>query len=222
MGSAVFDRDNPFLEQPLRAGVVLCRTEYGNLHAGVIHHDRRAVSFLHLGWEDRMSESWYWERLWAAPDVPAPRLFSVAAKIRLVLKRFQQNKSFPYQLRFAGTHFDQNGQLQFGPGSTGLTCATFVLAIFKSEGIDLVKEDTWDVREEDDREFLEQIRSFASSGHFARLEAEVDQGCIRVRPAEVLGACACSLPASFGEVLEHSQRAEEMLPQIPVSDDEEE
>lgn len=222
MGEAVFEHSVSFRGQPLRAGVVLCRTEYGNIHAGVIYHDHEEVSVLHLGWQDYLSDSWDWARLWAVPDVPASRLFTVAAMARLVWRRFQKNRSFPYQLRFAGTHFDQNGQLQFGEGSKGLTCATFVLAIFKSVGVDLIVEETWPIRSDDDRAFLESIRDFASQEHFARLEEEVDQNCIRIRPTEVLGSCKCSLPVTFDDVVVVSRQVEGLLPSVVVSEIEEE
>lgn len=84
-----------------------------------------------------------------------------------------------------------------GEGARGLTCATFILAVFNAMGVTLVDEGDWPVREEDDRAFLAAVAKFASPAHFAMLRAEVDERCGRIQPDEVLGACACRLPAKF-------------------------
>jgi hypothetical protein len=84
-----------------------------------------------------------------------------------------------------------------GPGAKGLTCATFILAVFNSVGVKLVDEEGWPIRQDEDRRFLEVVRNFATSEHLALLEQEINEGCKRIQPQEVLGACACALPATF-------------------------
>lgn len=106
--------------------------------------------------------------------------------------------AFPYALRYLGTSFDAlTGKVKLAPGARGLTCATFIVPMFKAVGIALVQEDLWPVRQEDDREFLEHIAKHATPEHLAVLTAEVEAGVRRIRPDEVLGACACPLPATF-------------------------
>ena len=197
MSEAVFDDKEPFLGQPLRAAAVLCRTEQGNLHTGLLYKNGESACVLHLGWQDRLSKEWTWPRLWAAPDVEPERLLSVAGYCRLIWNRYEQDRKFPYAIQFSGTTFDIQGQLVFGENSRGLTCASFVLAIFLSMGITLVDESDWPVRPEEGRKFLKAAEEIASPDHSALLRAEVEAGCVGILPDEVLGACGCPLPAKY-------------------------
>lgn len=123
------------------------------------------------------------------------------------LEEIRKNKKFPYALSFLGSKFDNTGQLILRERSKGLTCATFVLAIFKTVGIDLVKEDEWPARYNEDLEFLETLSSFATPEHLKLLKKEVEEGCKRIRPAEVLGSCTCNvLPAEFVETSAASKK----------------
>jgi hypothetical protein len=195
---AELEEDRPFLKQPFPAAAVICRTEQGNLHAGVLYKNRGEAAILHLGWEDLLSRNWRWRRLWAAPDVEPERLLSVAALCKVVWDDFEQSRTFPYALRYLETSFDAvTGKLRLAPGAKGLTCATFILAVFNAVGIVLVQEDLWPVRQKDDRKFLDHISRHATMQHLAILTAEVEAGVRRIRPDEVLGACACPLPATF-------------------------
>ncbi|WP_428265090.1 hypothetical protein [Haliangium sp.] len=211
MGEAVFDDQVRFLDQPLRAAAVLCRTEHGNLHAGLLYHNGTADAVVHLGWQDTLDRSWPWARLWATPDVEPEQLMSVAGFCRRIWRSYERTRRFPYGIRFAGSTFDERGRLRLGPGARGLTCATFVLAVFRAVGVDLVDESDWPVREEDDRAFLATLARFATEEHFALLQGEVDAGVVRVRPDEVLGACACALPAEFAGARAAADRVSKQL-----------
>lgn len=211
MGEAAFDDEIAFLDQSLRAAAVLCRTEHGNLHAGVMYRNGDEAAVLHLGWQDYLSQDWTWTRLWAAPDVEPERLVSVAGLCRRIWRTYEQNRTFPYAIRFAGTSFSTDGQLVLGEGARGLTCATFILAVFKAMGIELVDEMDWPIREEADQVFLNTISSFATAEHLALLQAEIDEGCNRIHPDEVLGACAGPPPAKFASAREVADHIVERL-----------
>ena len=197
MGKAVYEEDAPFLSHPGAAGAVICRTEHGTLHAGVLHKARGAVSVLHLGWEDRLRSGWNWRKLWATPEVELERLRSVAGLCRLIWSEFERTRLFPYALKFENTKFSSEGRLILGEGERGLTCATFILAVFKSVGIQLVDESQWPVRAEENEAFLESITAFATPAHLQALKREVAQGVQRIPPQEVVAACEYSPPASF-------------------------
>lgn len=201
MGEPVFDSDVEFLSQPFMAGAVLCRTEQGNLHVGLIYRDKDQVAILHLGWQDTLLREWQWPRLWATPNVEPERLFSVAALCRRIWRNFNQSRKFPYALHYTGASFTPDGQLALEPNSQGLTCATFVLAVFSRFGVRLVAHDQWIPRPELDTEFLDAISDagFATAQHLQLMRAEVAAGCIRVHPDEVIGACSLELPAGFAE-----------------------
>jgi hypothetical protein len=90
----------------------------------------------------------------------------------------------------------------------GLTCATFVLAVFASRGIPLVRLDEWQARSEDviwQDKIISDLRSWRKGdpeveAHAAALQGE--RGCVRYRPEEVMAAgIASELPIGyeFGE-----------------------
>lgn len=216
MGEAVFESNVAFLSEPHRAAVVICRTESGNLHSGLLHrlaNGRDAV--LHLGWQDRLYYEWRWLRLWAVPDVEPELLTSIAGMCRMIWAEYESKRQFPYALRFSQSSFSPSGQLRLGPGAKGLTCATFVLAVFNAVGVRLVDEQDWPIRKDDDRQFLEFVRPlFASREHLAILEREVEEGCKRIRPDELIGACACALPAKFNPSREAGDRAVQKLEMV--------
>jgi hypothetical protein len=194
MSPFVFASEAPF---DGTAAVVVKRTSNGNTHAGILH-SRNEV--LHLGWEDQLSTTWRGTQLWATPTAEPENLSVVAAYCRLLVRRFDETKRFPYGFRFEGTSISQQGDVVPGPGAYGLTCATFVLAIFDRAGIRLIELSTWPIDRAEDQAFIRSLCAHALPEHAALLEAEAAGGTRRVRPEEVLGACACALPAPFHEV----------------------
>lgn len=78
------------------------------------------------------------------------------------------------------------------PNGEGLTCATFVLAVFQDFGFCLMKYDEWPKRASDKAfhtdMFLTLIRSPAnpSQEHLDSVRKNID--CVRYRPIEVVAA----------------------------------
>lgn len=214
MGEAAFEEEAPFLDQPLKAAAVMCRTEHGGLHTGVLYRESESESaVLHLAWEDRLEIKWEghngpWDRLWAAPRVEPERLMAIAGRCRQIRKRVQKRGGkMRYAMRFSQSTFSHTGELLLGEGAKGLTCSTFVLAVFNSMGIKLVDEATWPVRKEADQAYIDSVRRFATPANLALLQSEVDSGVKRIQPAEVIGACAYPPSASFEQAQEGAQRA---------------
>ena len=104
MAGVYFDEEVPFRDQPALAAAVICRTEEGNLHAGILHRSdgTSTVEVLHLGWQDCMRRDWQWRRLWAAPDEEPEVLRSVSGICRLVWKTYAETRQFAYGLGFEG------------------------------------------------------------------------------------------------------------------------
>ena len=106
-----------------------------------------------------------------------------------------QRYRIPYAFRYGNTvRFNpRNGELMLGEG-LGLTCSTFVLAVFESARLPLVEFSGWPIREGDEdrhRSLLEKMKAGipaaqippAPPEHISRVEAELP--CVRVRPEEV-------------------------------------
>ncbi|MGE0323696.1 MAG: hypothetical protein AB7K71_04380 [Polyangiaceae bacterium] len=202
MTEANFDEEVPFQDHPALAAAVICRTDEGNLHTGILHKSDVSpeVQVLHLGWQNYVSDAWEWCRLWAAPDEEPEVLRAVSGVCRLVWSTFQQTRKFPYGLGLDGVRFDGSGALILEGSAKGLTCATFVLAVFARVGIDLVDVATWPRRIDEDLAWLDSLEVFLGPRQrpvLDRLREETKAGQIRIRPHEVVGACALDSPAPF-------------------------
>lgn len=189
------------------AAVVLCRTENGNLHSGLMYRTRRRgvehIAFLHLGWNNYLFQDWQDHRLWAIPPVDPAVLRSVAGMCRRVLRAHQDGSNVPYFLRYQGSYFDGQGRLCLTPGARGLTCSTFVLAMFQSVQCQIVDEESWPFRHDGDLQFLLWLSAQFDQGsahldHVRAMYNQTDPSVRRIHPQEVLGACTASaLPVDF-------------------------
>ena len=207
MPRAVVDGELPFDPDVQRCAVVLCRTEHGNLHVGLLHRVERGRSaVLHLGWLDYVSMTWPWLRLWVCPETEPEKLLLAAAHCRSAWARFQTDGTFPYALGDFESTFSETGGLVLANGSKGLTCATFVMAIFRAAGVELVTEADWPIRIDEDRRWLDGVASFAHPDHLRALREQVDAGVARVHPHELLAACTLTpLPVAFDRISGHAE-----------------
>lgn len=100
-----------------------------------------------------------------------------------------------------------------GNDEHGLTCATFVLAVLRSAGVELLKREDWPSRADDMVRFakiLKALRSVsAEDAYFDALEAEVT--AVRFRPTEVAGASSKQPPCSFVDAVAAATVIEEFL-----------
>jgi hypothetical protein len=205
--NSVFNLDDELPDSDDLIAVALCNAYGGNLHAGLIYRDEaHVVRFLHLGWEDRLLDSRYESGIFILPNIEPEHAFLLATMCTRVWGRFCTVRKFPYGLRYEGTTFDATGKLVLGPGACGLTCATLVLALFKAIGFSLINEQSWPIRSDEDRQFLEAIRRYASPAHFAILEREIENGAKRIRPDEVAGASLLDWPAEFAPVRDSADK----------------
>ena len=134
------------------------------------------------------------------PAIPSARTRQVAALCRKVWRSNQ--KAIPYAFSPPSDCFDrETGVFLLGPTRLGLTCSSFVLAVFHAAGLPLVNYGTWPPPGEADiawqRHVVEKLREHrAPEEHVRAVETEV--GSVRYRPEQVGGAAACdSVPASF-------------------------
>jgi hypothetical protein len=139
---------------------------------------------------------------WVEPAIPKRAITGMVAVCRLAASR-RATDELPYSFRFKDSKIDPDrGEFIFGAGETGLTCATFVLAMFAGYGISLLKTDTWASRDDDSawqKEIVSLMERLAAPA--ADIEnARQDIGCVRYRPEEVAGSCSVRhLPATFEE-----------------------
>jgi hypothetical protein len=175
-------------------------------HIGILHREQEAgpLLMLHLRWHyllsnDDPDQSF----LWVDPAVHPKRLVQVAAICRQVWRANQRN-GIPYGFSEPTDCFDaETCRFLLGPTRLGLTCASFVLAVFHRAGLPLVEYSSWPLNRPGDREWQESIINTlesqgANATHIHALRGEVGRGAVRYRPEEVAGAaCEANLPIKF-------------------------
>lgn len=175
----------------------------GGQHIGVLYRVTlgKPARLLHMAWHNRLcSVSPGAEYvLWIDPAVPRERAMAVAAFCRRIWKKNSED-GLPYGLSKPNRFFDHTGGILKGPAKVGLTCATFVLAVFDTAGLALVQYTTWPQPTGDDiarqRELAERLQKDQQvpREHVRAFRTEI--GNIRYRPHEVAGAATSdSLPA---------------------------
>lgn len=134
-------------DSPLTVPLAVAATRSGD-HAGVVYlwpQTGAAFFFHHIGEDDLRHESADMTRLrWARPALATDELEDVAARASLLDDMYTaQGIGLPYGFdRDLG--FDEDGRLVSVDPDAGLTCATFVSAVFESAGFPLVDRVTWD------------------------------------------------------------------------------
>lgn len=198
------------------AGVAIRSLSPNQRHLGILHRDPTAgeTRLLHLAWHHELRDQVPGKAyVWVNPPIPGPRLRQVAAMCRLVDRR--NPDGIPYAFSAPNDCFDeQTGKFLFGPTNHGLTCATFVCAVFESVGLKLLDFENWPVDRDGDREWQEAILTALKSGpspaspeHIQAVRDEI--GSVRIRPEQVAGAATVEdLPSDFTTA---SQRAEGIL-----------
>lgn len=208
------DRVHHSDDQPVSAvvhvAVAICSIDESQRHIGILHRDAEAdgVFLLDLAWHhhlrNQIPERQY---LWVEPAINSKRLVQVAAICRRVWR--SNRRGIPYAFSRPTHCFDNStGAFLLGPTRLGLTCATFVLAIFDEAGLPLVRYETWPEVREGDAEWQRRIlakllETGASAEHFHAVSTEI--GSVWFRPEEVAGAVTISpLPADFDGAAERA------------------
>lgn len=216
---------DPFQAQDKPLGVAIVRTP-DDTHSLLFYFDEDdEPSVLHLALHHLLLKENDWvtwtKAIWAAPPIPAERAEALAALCDLIVRAHAKN-GLPYALRyFEGTFDTGSGQIDLGPGCIGLTCSTFVVAVFKSVKIELVRQDEWKEREGDcerQKKIVAMLRGLADrpdwdidQEHIEAVESEI--GCIRFRPSDAVAAASSTeIPIGFDEA---TKRGEEIMAALP-------
>jgi hypothetical protein len=131
----------------------------------------------------------------------------VAALCRRIWRK-NAGGGIPYAFSEPGGAFDATtGELLLGPSRFGLTCASFVLAVFHAAGLQLVDHASWPRDRLGDRQWQQQVvtrmQGRADTEHVEHVRGEI--GAVRYRPEEVAAAVAIAPSAAkFSDLQEPS------------------
>ena len=163
-------------------------------HCGILYRlDSGEVRMLHLAFHFDLRDEELRANYWCAPAGLELENQLVVAAFASTIANAKPN--VPYGFDANGMVFDSgSGELLEAPAGRGLTCATFILALFRTLGFEPVDQETWPMRPEDEI-WQQQItqamtQAGASQDH---IDAVTDNGrSRRFRPEEVVGTSATS------------------------------
>jgi hypothetical protein len=148
------------------------------------------------------------------PAIDEVRLESVGAFCRLIAER-NVEKGLPYAFSEPRDWFDlRTGEARLTKTNIGLTCASFVLAVFEAARVPLINEATWILRADDEAFQSWVINSLEENNATAEHVALVRHSlpAVRYRPEEVAGAAACdAIPADFNSSVAMGKKIADLL-----------
>lgn len=179
-----------------------------NTHCGILYkvkNSRNSGSFLlHLAFHHCLREDG--EQIYSqAPELSKFRYtpFEIAdqEKATLFINRCRQifnanQNKIGYASKFLRSCFKANGQVQLAQNEFGMTCATFIMAVFEDNGYKLIETDAWPRRKKSDalwhKDVVLLLRKFKASfniseEHIQRVEFD-NKGSKRFKPEEVSAA----------------------------------
>lgn len=211
-----------FLESPENIGIIVGKTGEKQLHCGIAYKYQKNFNAIHLAWHcslkhetniiDNLSNY-----IWVKPnEIHKFRQNSIAAFCRRIIKR-DTEQEIPYGLYYTGAVFTQDGLLKLKKKEIGLTCATFVLAVFKSCQVDLIDIENWGARHSDKVFHYDilislrksQVKYKISENHINNVSEEI--GCARFRPEEVaISSAFKNKPALSKVIIENGLKLREI------------
>jgi hypothetical protein len=177
--------------------VALQRTSQCTTHAGVAYRTTAGViRFLHFAnHESLRDETNFGPCAFAIPLMKEEDLEYLAEFCARVFRANQKGK-LPYSFEFdMNLGFDRNSGLVIINHNSGLTCSTFVVALFRSAGNPLVIPITWPRRADAAgiaarRYLLNYWRQTGKQKYISRADViEPTIQTMRISPEEVAGAC---------------------------------
>jgi hypothetical protein len=215
MASKIKDLKDFFYLPNYSIALACCKTETGR-HTGILYKDSDGiVRLLHFAFHFRLYNqvvylehphfsTYKWvefSRLNSINDPQSERKESIINYIKFVVRKQSKiENKIGYAVGYHGDSFDATGELRLTGNAIGLTCSTFIMAIFQSIGITLIDFKLWPHRQNDIEWKEEVVNLLAQHGvdedHVNAVRNET--AFTRFRPEEVTASSINNkLPSSF-------------------------
>jgi hypothetical protein len=146
------------------------------------------------------------DHYWSPVALRPGEVSAVTAFIERILES-HATKALTYSLVYTANAFDVKGAIARGDG---LTCATFIVAVFERLSLPLLDSKTWEARPKEDRAFQDEflrnaIREVDPQRRIspeAAMRIAQEKPNFRIKPAEVCGAAASGkYPVKFNAAI---------------------
>lgn len=191
-----------------RIAIAIAEVYGGQRHVGILYRPAAGAPprFLHLAWhndlrDDETVQAKY--RAIAVVDVPLALQPTIVSQCKRSGAADVLGLSYGFGYRPSGVERDPVSDRMVLRGPSGLTCATFVLAIFGLANVNLLDLDQWTDRAGDD-EWKDHViagleRAGADPAHVEAVRN--DRQHARVRPEDVGAGATSPLPAGLAIVV---------------------
>lgn len=188
--------------------IIITHIDSGQLHCGISYKIDEEVNFLHLEWHFSLSNnidgiSNYFSICSAIHPI---RQKIIAIKCKKIWAKNNDPQTIPYSVYYETGTFTDEGILSLDEKEHGLTCATFVLAVFKSCGFNLIETSKWINRDDDQAwhdkivYYLEKKTKNVNPQHLDNVRKE--KGCSRFRPEDVaMSSTFANMPATTQDII---------------------
>jgi hypothetical protein len=171
---------------------------HDQLHIGVLHRLDDDVQLCHLKFHHLLrrgppDDGYFWAD--CAMFSGGIERSSNGRVFAVLISETARNPNIPYGFAFDENCFANDGTYRPMEIGKGLTCASFVIALFHSHGYPFLKLESWRLRPEDiawQNKILDLLRRYATAEHVNAAAAYVGQ--FRYRPEEVAGAAVRAPP----------------------------
>jgi hypothetical protein len=211
-----------------RLAISIANTDADQRHIGLLYRIEGApLEMLHLQWHcllrsqtpeqiqnDFPNHSYVWISLHNDFD---PRLIVAFVEwLGTVWKRNRDKGLIPFSIEYHGCYFDSDGTYRPTAVGEGLTCATFIMALFGDYGLPLIDLQGWKRRLGDaswQKRILARLRSHADPEHIENQTPHIGAAA-RFRPEEVAGAFSdyVDRPIKFPRCETLAKRIRDRLP----------
>lgn len=190
-------KDKP-LEEIRHVAIMIAEPVLNQRHTGIVYRadEFSGPMWLHLAYHEdlRHDQVVPAKYFWIDPSIKSRRLRQVAG-VCVDIAEANSPTSIPYSFGIPQRAFDSRSKkFLVGPSKSGLTCASFVLAVFDCAGLPLVYYSGWPPPDDEDKRWQQSVladlrRRNANPEHIAAVEREVGNS-VRYRPEQVAGAAA--------------------------------
>lgn len=208
-----FHKNDSFATSSQIIGISVGKSSNTNLHNKLLINFDGICGELHLEYHHKMTFSNIFDLsnkyIWGSPiGIHSSRLKALAARCIKIIKN-KDIQEIPYAIEYKGRRkFDEDGiyNSYYNGSDYGVTCATFILTIFESVGLDIIDWKNWIDRPEDEAWFDSLIKTMEigkargwfklSDEHLENLRSE--KNCKKIRPEEIFSIVYCnSYPMKF-------------------------
>lgn len=190
----VYDIEEIPDQDDCQLGVVVSRSGRQQLHCGLAFDINKSLKIIHMAnFKDvEFKEDWGDFKVFIKTSLDTFNQELLLPYFDAVFQSIAEGKTkIPYAFGYEDfATITPKGEVNFGVNGIGLTCSTFVLSLFHTNGYDVVDLEHWDPREEDKHWQIKILNYFYDNRGFYRISMNFLQkmweqfGCPRFRPEE--------------------------------------